>query len=101
RRRADRMQRAVVLRCQHRCAAVALQCVGDAEFLAEPDDPFGLRSEMMDGEHGLLRKTLAEPSTKRMSARARPPAAPHRIAVIAPGCSAPKPRPNQTIGSGK
>eukprot|EP01036_Dinobryon_divergens_P041956 gene41956-55668_t len=57
RRRAQRMQRLVFGRRQprDRIAVVDLQVVRDAEFLAEPDDPLGLRlAEMMDRQHGVL-----------------------------------------------
>lgn len=50
----DRMQRLVGRRRQHGpgIARRVLELIGNAELLAEPDDPFRSRlAEMMDGEH--------------------------------------------------
>jgi hypothetical protein len=54
RRGAEGMQRLVFRRREHGDgkALVALQVVRDAEFLAQPDDPLGLRfTQVMDGQH--------------------------------------------------
>jgi len=55
RRRAEWVQGLVFRRGEPRdgVPVIDLELIGDAEFLAEPDDPLGLRhAEMMDGEHG-------------------------------------------------
>src|SRR6185312_10320846 len=57
----DRMQRLVGRRRQHGLgiARGVLELIGNAELLAEPDDPFRLRfAEMMDGKHERPPKTL-------------------------------------------
>jgi hypothetical protein len=49
------MKRFVVCWRQHRygISRIALELIGDRQFLAEPDDAFGLGlAEMMNNEHG-------------------------------------------------